>query len=141
MNDSTFDLSEVLKLAADLGEVPGNAGPLLNSAVQLTAVKVKKAAAKTVGSRRKSWSVAAGSIDYDVKADPGAVSTLTAEVGYNKSKRAGPLGNLIEFGAPGAPNGLLAPHNDLANALHENEADFQKGLEIALKDAERRAGL
>lgn len=137
-----FDFSEVLQLAADLGEVSAAAGPLINSAVQVTAGKVKKAAAASVGSRRKSWSVAAGSIDYDLATFHGfGASVLKVEIGYNKGKRAGSLGNLIEFGAPGAPNGLVAPHHDLLNALHDNEDDFQHGLEQALIDAERKAGL
>jgi hypothetical protein len=29
----------------------------------------------------------------------------------------------------------------LANALEENQADFEHGLDLALKDAEREAGL
>jgi len=30
----SFDLSELTKLSADLGDVPKNAGPLINSAIQ-----------------------------------------------------------------------------------------------------------
>lgn len=141
MADSiNFDFSEISKLAADLGEVPGNAGPFIRSAVQFTATNVKKQAAKTVGESATGWKPAAGAIDYDIKAEAGEKSSLTAEVGYNKSKGAGPLGNLREYGGPSAGN-HLAPHNDLANALHDNEADFQKGLEIALRDAEAKSGL
>jgi len=36
---SSFDLSELTKLSADLGDVPKNAGPLINSAIQGTSVR------------------------------------------------------------------------------------------------------
>lgn len=144
MSDINFDLSELTQLAADLGAVPKNAGPFINSALQHTAVEVKKAAAKTVG-RRKHFKQAAASIDYDVATFQGfGASVLKIEVGYNRGKDVGHLGNLVEFGSPGNPATnlpQLPPGNDLANALHDNEADFQKGLEIALRDAEKKAGL
>lgn len=140
MSDSIdFDFSELNSLAADLGKVADNAGPFIRSAVQFTATNVKKDAAKAVGASAKGWKPAAAAIDYDIKAEAGeGGSNLTAEVGYEKSKGAGPLGSLREFGAPGKQ---LAPHNDLANALEANQGDFQKGLETALKDAEKKAGL
>jgi len=143
-----FDLSELTKLSADLGDVPKNAGPLINSAIQGTSVNIKKAAQKTVGQRRH-FKKAAAAIDYEVKVVFGQL--IQSEIGYDKekvvgtSKKGGPatpgnLGNLIEFGAPGSKN-ALAPTSDLANALHANEADFQRGLNNALSDAEREAGL
>lgn len=133
----SFDFSELDKLAADLGEVPKNAGPNIRSAIQFTATLVKKEAAKSVG--RGRWSAAAAAIDYDLHGTTGArLGGISAEVGYNKGKSGGPLGNLREFGAPHRD---LAPSNDLLNAARNNEADFQKGLEKAVSDAERKAGL
>jgi len=146
-----FDFSEVDRLAADLGEVPKNAGPLLNSAVQFTSVRIKDEARKSVG--RKRWKAAAAAIDYELKTGAagglGAVvagvagggtlaGSITSEIGYNKGKAGGPLGNLREFGAPGQD---LPPSNDLLNAKDHNEADFQRGIEKAIADAERKAGL
>jgi hypothetical protein len=125
------------QLAADLGQVPKNIGPFINSAVQFTSVKVKKAAAKSVG--RKRWSAAAAAIDYELKVHAGlGGSSITSEIGYNKGKAGGPLGNLREFGAPGQNT---PPSNDLLNALEANQADFEKGLSKAAADAERKAGL
>ena len=132
-----FDLSELTKLSADLGDVPDNVGPLINSAIQGTSVNIKKAAQKTVG-RRKHFKGGAAGIDYEVKVVFGQL--IQSEIGYNKDTDAGKLGNLIEFGAPGSKN-ALAPTSDLANALHANEADFQRGLNKALANAEKRAGL
>ncbi|KRC52130.1 hypothetical protein ASE16_03520 [Leifsonia sp. Root227] len=146
----SFDFTEVTKLAADIGRVPKNVGPNLNSALQFTATRVKKDAAKSVGKGR--WSAAAAAIDYAIGVGGSSLgsaiagvlsgsalsSEISAEVGYNKGKAGGPLGNIREFGAPGKDT---APSNDLVNALHENEGDFQKGLEKAVSDAERKAGL
>lgn len=136
MSDGIFDFSELNKLAADLGHVSGLAGPLINSAVQVTSIRVKKAAAKSVQSSSKRWSALPHTIDYDIKVDASiGGSSIESEIGYNKGKK-GALGTVREFGAHGS-----APGNDLVNALHENEADFVKGLGIALAQAEKKAGL
>ena len=135
-----LDFSELTSLAADLGKVPENAGPLINSAVQFKSREIKKSAAKKVG-RRKHFKQAAQAIDYDLKVFQGfGVSVLQSEIGFDKDKPAGALGNLTEFGAPGAAN-ALTPGNELVSSLHEQEADFEKGLSKALEDAERKAGL
>jgi hypothetical protein len=131
----SFDFSELDKLAADIGEVPLLAAPFIKSAVQFTATLVKKEAKQTVGFKR--WSAAAASIDYDIHGVTGErLGGISAEIGYNKGRAGGPLGNIREFGSPTVP-----PSNDLVNALHNNEADFVKGLDIALRDAEKKAGL
>lgn len=143
-----FDFSQLNKLAADLGTVPAKSGPFINSAVQVTATKVKKAAQASVKGGSKAWSGLPNTIDYEVKTGGrGAIlsaltgagsNSITAEVGYNKARGGGKLGNIREFGAPGKG---LAPHNDLANALEANQADFQAGLEKAVADGEKAAGL
>lgn len=135
-----FDFSELQALAADLGTVPGNAGSNIRQAVEVTSRKVKDGAKKKVGKRHKALRHAAVAIDYDIAVELGDRSTITSEIGYNKDKAPGPLGNLIEFGAPGAVN-ALTPGNELQTALHEQESDFEAGLSKALEDAERKAGL
>jgi hypothetical protein len=140
-----FDFSDLTKLAADLGEAPKSLGPFLRGALTKTATDVKKAAAKSVGSS-ELWKGAAGAIDYDVVANPGDLaSTLTVEVGYNKDKPAGALGNLREFGAPNATYGgksvPLGPHNDLLTALEASAPDFEVGIAKATEDALRKVGL
>lgn len=132
-----FDFSEMGKLAADMGKIPLIAGPNVVSAIKFTSVLIKREAAKSVG--RKRWSAAAAAIDFDVHGTTGArLGAITSEIGYNKDKAGGPLGNIREFGSPAQST---APSNDLVNALHNNEADFQKGLNIALEQAEKKAGL
>jgi len=138
-DDITWDFSELTKLAGDLGKVPNNAGPKIRAAVQYTATNVKKDARASVSEGKSSWSALPPAIDYDLHGTTGRnLGGISAEVGYNKGRGGGKLGNLREFGAPGKS---LAPHNDLANALEKNQNDFQHGLEVALKDAEREAGL
>jgi hypothetical protein len=135
-----FDFSELDRLAADLGTVSTNAGPFINSAVQRTSINVKKAAARKVGAR-KHFKQAAAAIDYEVKTlQAFGTSQVQAEIGFNKDRPAGQLGNLTEFGAPGSRN-ALTPGNELQSALAENQQDFIEGLDKALGDALRGSGL
>lgn len=156
-----FDFSELDMLAADLGKAANNVGPFTAKAVEVTARRVKDAARKRVAGR-KMMKQAASAIDYELKGFRGFGATVfDAEIGYNKAKGPGRIGNLVEFGAPAArevvlivkktgvqwmpkPGGRvkpLAPGRELQTALHENEGDFQKGLEIAVNDALREANL
>lgn len=137
MSDPNFDFSELTQLAADLGEVADSAGPFINSAVQFTSKEVQKAARKTVQGGNRRWKALPAAIDYEVSTFQGfGVSVIKSDIGYSKDVAAGNLGNIREFG-----NSRVAPHNDLANALHEQEDDFVKGLSKALEDAEKKAGL
>lgn len=136
----SFDFSELTRLAADLESVPKNIGGFLESAIKFTSVNVKRAASRKVG-RRRHFKQAAQAIDFEVKHFSGfGVNIIQSEVGFDKDKPAGELGNLIEFGAPGSPN-ALTPGNELQTSLHENEADFMRGVDKAIDDAHRKAGL
>lgn len=124
------DFSELMQLAADLeqgGEaISGN----VRKAVQVTSHKIKEDAKASVRGR-KGLGHAAHAITYDTKESSSGVE---AEIGYDKSRGAGKLGNLIEFGAPNSGN-QLSPSHDLGNALLRNEDDFVHGLEKAVDDA------
>ncbi|GAB3125922.1 hypothetical protein [Glaciibacter psychrotolerans] len=140
-----FDFSELTKLAADLGKVGDNAGPFIRQAIQVTSLKVKKAAQKSVGDS-EMWSGAAAAITYDTEAKAAlSGSSITSEIGYDKGRAGGKLGNLREFGAPNATYGgkkvPLAPSNDLRNALEANQDDFEHGIEKAIDDALKAVGL
>lgn len=130
-----FDFSEVLKLAADLGEVPDNAGKNIRKAVEVTARKVKDAWKSDVSGS----SLAPGgerAISYDLKGGNAIRgSEITAEIGPELGG-AGSLVGLVEYGTP-----TTGPRGYGAAALERNQEDFQKGLEIALEQAERAAGL
>jgi hypothetical protein len=136
----TFNFDDLDRLAADLESVPKNIGPFLESAIKFTSVRIKRGAARKVG-RRRHFKQAAAAIDFDVKHFKGfGVEIVQSEIGYNKDKDVGQLGNLVEFGAPGSPN-ALTPGNELVTTLHEEEADFIRGIERAVDDAHKKAGL
>jgi hypothetical protein len=133
----SFDFSELDRLAADLGKVADSIEPFLKSALNVTSLKVKRAAQTKVG-RRRHFRQAARAITFDVEARRGG---LFSDIGYDKRRGAGALlGNLVEYGAPNSPN-ALTPGHELASSLRENEADFVYGIERAEEDARRKAGL
>lgn len=151
------ELSELMKLAKDLESAPKNLAPHLRKAIERTSVSVKKEAQGSVR-QRSGFGHAASAIDYELSGVAGkSVSEMRSEVGYNRAKRAGRLGNLIEFGAPRAKKHMLvngrnvpvpgsisqplAPSHDLGNALLNNEEDFVRGVESAVDDAMTEAGL
>lgn len=119
----SFDFSEVDALKADLSKAPASIVPFAVKAVEVSARRTKDTAKRNVGGMRKLQHVPA-TIDYD-KRDGG----LTVEVGFNKAGQ-GNLGNIIEYGSR-----YFGARQPLARALHENEADFVKGMELAALDA------
>ena len=127
------EFDELMSLAVDLESAPKSLPKYLRKALDVTSIKVKKDAQATVKGR-KGLGHAAGAIDYELKGSSGSVSEMSSEVGYNKGKPAGALGNLIEYGAPNSGN-HLSPSHDLGNALLNNEDDFVHGLELAVDDA------
>lgn len=147
------EFDELMELSKDLSDAPATLPKHLTKAFKVTARHVKDDARKSVRGR-KGFGHAANAIDYELKAFQDG---LEAEVGYDKDKPAGELGNLIEFGAPnakahmlkngrnvpvpGAPARPLAPSHDLGNALLNNEDDFEHGIEHAINDALKEFGL
>lgn len=136
MSGVEFDFSELDMLAADLGEAAANVGPFVRKAVQVTAHKV-----------RDSWRENATgmlhapafphSITYDMVGFQGFGATvLQAEIGPDKGRRQGALGNLIEFGSRNNP-----PQGLGHEALQRNEEDFVHGIETAVADAMGTRGL
>lgn len=135
----SFNFDDLNRLAADLESVPKTITPFLESALKFTSVRIKRGAARKV-QRRKRFKGAAKAIDFDLKRFSGfGANVIESEIGYDKAK-GGAIGSLAEFGAPGSPN-ALAPGNELATTLHEEEADFIRGIERAVDDAQKKAGL
>ncbi|UOQ60383.1 hypothetical protein MUN76_15345 [Leucobacter rhizosphaerae] len=130
------DWREFQELIQDLEDVPETAGKYIRKAVQVTATKVKD----HWRDQAKGLPHAPAfpfSITYDLKGFQGFGSTvLSAEIGPDKGRRQGALGNLIEFGSVNnAPQGLGQA------ALNANEADFATGIEKAIADAHREKNL
>lgn len=127
-----FDFSEIDRLVADLGQVPDAAGKNVIKAVEGTSLGVKKAWQEPLKGSRTLWALPFA-ITYDVEGDG---KTVTSEIGFDKSRNQGPLGNISEYGSPtisGRGYGLAA--------LEKNIPDFEKGLSIALEQAEKAVGL
>lgn len=136
MADSFVDASELDQLAADLAEVPRIAGPYIRSAVERTAKHIDDDwTASASGSEYLPAFPA--SITYDVEVFQGfGASVVRAEIGPDKSRAQGALGNLSEFGSVNNP-----PRGYGHAALQKYEDDFERGLAIATADAERAAGI
>jgi hypothetical protein len=130
-----FDFTEFNALTAKLGTVPSAARSNLRKAIEVTARHIKD-------DWREKLSGASGlpglsaSISYDVKSDSSSRSAIEAEIGVDKGRFQGPLGNISEYGTP-----KTAPRGYGAAALAENVADLERGIDIALQQAEKAAGL
>ena len=133
---ASFDFSEIDQLAADLGTVADAAGPNIHSAIKGTSLGVKKAWQEPLkGSKTLPRLPYAISFDITVGQFFG-VSVIKSEIGFDKDKPQGPLGNVSEYGTPtttGRGFGL--------RALEQNQGDFERGLDIALKQAEQKGRL
>lgn len=103
-NDFSIDLSQLVRLADDLASAPARIIPAVTPAIKRGAYNIKKDAFWRIQSV-----VAAGrgyaraypySIGYDVFT---AASRVVAEIGPDKDKTQGALGNLLEFGSSNNP--------------------------------------
>jgi hypothetical protein len=128
----TIDASQLHELAAALGEVASSAGPYVRDAMERTAIDV-----------RDDWRAAAGghrtirayprSIGYDFVGLQSFGSTIIrCDIGPDKGKRQGALGNLLEYGSPTSP-----PHHWGDQALEAHSEQLQDLLVKALEKAER----
>lgn len=130
------DFSELDRLAADLGEVAHGSAKPLEKAVAVTARKVRN----TWRDQAKGMPHAPAfpfSISYDIKKFGGfGADVISAEIGPDKGRAQGALGNLIEFGSRNNP-----PQGLGHGALQANEEDFVNGLEKARDDMLKAGGL
>jgi hypothetical protein len=126
---TTFDFSELSKLAADLGAVPAKVTVNAKKAVEVTARHVKDDWRDPL-SQSEMIPRGAFTVSYDITTDSEGV---TAEIGPTvRGKGSHWLGGLIgtlEYGTPTTP-----PTGYGHAALQKNEADFIRGLEIAAGD-------
>lgn len=131
-----IDFSELDSLVASFERVPRAASKRIRQAVEVTARHVKDDWADQLKGAR-NLPAAASSIDYDIKGGEGIRSDgVEAEVGANLGKSQGPLVGILEYGSP-----TIAPRGYGLGALQKNSEDFEKGLTIALEQAEKEAGL
>lgn len=132
-----IDASELHTLKADLGAVPAASGQNLRKAIEVTARNVRDTARENATGMAHAPAFPY-SITYDIEGagNRGTGSQLTAEIGPDKARPQGALGNLIEFGSiNNAPQGIMH------GALQANQADFERGLDRAIDDALKAGGL
>lgn len=123
------DFSEVYELAADLTGVPPEANRNVKKALEVTSRSIKddwRQGAEISGSYARSYGP---SISYDIKYPGGAIES---EIGPVLGRTPGAGAGFLEEGGGGVDG---PPHHAGRNALEANEADFFRGLEIAITDA------
>ena len=122
MNDFDLDLSEVDKLAADLHHRVGGVGADVAAVVRKGALNIKNESRQMISGLAHA-PLYPQSITYDVTGD-GRFGSVEAEIGPDKDKPQGALGNILEYGT--ANN---APFAHLGPALDRETPRFVKALE------------
>lgn len=127
------DFSELLELAADLSAAPAEVAPFARKAIEVTARSIKedwRQGATISDGYARSYS---GAISYDMEDDasgPGAV------IGPVLGRTPGASAGFLEEGGGGVDG---PAHHAGRDAVEANEADFVRGLEIAVFDATVKA--
>lgn len=116
------------RLVAGLEDVPEGAHDNIRKAVTFTANGIKKTARQFAGGIAHAPSYPSA-ITYDVD-DQGVGVGVSAEIGPDKDRRQGALGNILEYGTVNNP-----PYAHLGPALDRWSPDFTEGLEKAAADA------
>jgi len=146
-DDFTIDNSELDKLAADVRKVPAAGRGFLTSAMEVSGRKIRDTARENAMGMTHAPAFPY-SITYDFVGNShgggalgafvggsGAVD-LVMEIGPDKDRPQGALGNLIEYGSVNNP-----PQGIMHGALQANEADFERGIDRAIEDTMKAAGL
>ncbi|MFI6819723.1 hypothetical protein ACIBJE_02075 [Micromonospora sp. NPDC050187] len=120
--------SELNRLVADLEEVPPNAHRNIRKAVEFTARGIKDSARDFAGGIAHAPHYPAA-ITYDID-DQGVGVGVSAEIGPDKDRKQGALGNILEYGTVKNP-----PYAHLGPALDIWTPDLETGLEKAAGDA------
>lgn len=99
----SLNMAEVVALAGSMTGVAGRLKPAMRAVTAKGALNIKNAARDAILSQvqRKYVKAYPNSITYDITQSSG--SFVSAEIGPDKNKRQGALGNLLEFGSPHSP--------------------------------------
>lgn len=116
---------DLLSLAKDLEDAPAAAIPRVRKAVEVTARSIRDDWRQ--GSEATGLSGYTYSIDYDMLDEQSGVG---AEIGPNLAKNQGSFGFVED--APGDVRSR--PQHAGRDALEANQADFERGLAIAIWD-------
>lgn len=116
----TFDTAEVAEVADLLAKAPGVAAAEARRVVAKGALNVKTDARRRISGHPHMPSLPAA-ITYDTHE---TVGTVWAEIGPDKEKRQGALGNIAEYGTPkNAPIPFMRP------AAETERPKFEKAME------------
>lgn len=102
MSVKGVDMSEVNKLAADLVAASFATLPMAEKVLEVAAVKIKKDAQRNIKAADKAGRLPGypSSITYDTQTRG---VTVSAEIGPDKDRNQGPLGNVLEYGTSDTP--------------------------------------
>lgn len=115
-------------LAADMLKAAAEAVAITRTVVQVGASNVKRdAKANVLQSAPTHNAHAHNAITYDTAVH---ASSIDAVIGYDKDRKGGPLGNLLEYGGGGDHS---PPHRDLGRALDAEEPRFEEALVAAIE--------
>jgi hypothetical protein len=126
---------DLYSLARDLGEIPKETGPFVRKAIEFTARRIKDQI-KNDYSGARNLGGASQSISYDLHGSTGyRLGGISAEIGPELGGQGSVVG-LVDEGAPRTPGRHRIP-----KALADNAADFESGLDKAIDDGLKAAGL
>ncbi|MFG2165519.1 hypothetical protein [Micromonospora chersina] len=120
--------SQLDRLVAELADVPENAHGNIVKAATFTSNGIKKTARQFASGIAHAPDYP-NAITYDVD-DLGVGVGVQTEIGPDKDRRQGPLGNILEYGTVNNP-----PYAHLGPALDRWSTDCVEGLEKAAVDA------
>src|SRR6478609_9905280 len=124
-------MAAVKALAADLNRIRGRLQPAMKQVTSKGALNVKNAAKASILAQTSHHFVKQypNSITYTITESTGVV--VTAEIGPDKGKPQGALGNILEYGTPS--NGGPYPH--LGPSLDAEADPYEQFLGDAARDA------
>lgn len=124
-----WDLSDLTRLHADLGRVPGRVVPATAAVVAKGASNIVRDARRFAAGNRHA-PLFPRSITFDMSPRGFTRGAIEAEIGPDKNLPQGALGNLLEFGSKNnAPHPSLLPAAALeAPRTERNLADAAEGL-------------
>jgi hypothetical protein len=118
-----FDVSDVYEFASGLDK--GDVQKTMRPVVKRGAQNIKNDLQKDAQGHPRFPAFPA-SIGYDIAYEPGEIS---AEIGPDKEKRQGALGNILYFGTSNNPAAL-----DINGPLDREEPKFLQAIEDAIED-------
>jgi hypothetical protein len=128
VDELRVDASDLKRLAASIDHTVAIVPAKVRAVVQKGALNIKKDAQRRVG-RGPYIRRYASAITYDTQETPTGAS---AEIGPDKNKAQGALGNLLEY-EYGTPWSAPRPH--LGPALEAEAPRFEQALEDAIVEA------